>query len=163
TPQEMGLDAGKLGQVKTVVQRAVDKHQTAGAVVLVARRGKVVLLESAGKMSATTEKPMRPDALFRIYSMTKPITTVAALQLSEDGKLALDDPVSQYLPEFKGLRVHTGKGDETVPVDREMTVRDLMRHTAGLSYGFLGDSAVDRLYRANQIGDRGDSLAELVQ
>jgi CubicO group peptidase (beta-lactamase class C family) len=159
----MGLAAGKLGQVKTVVQRLVDRHQTAGAVVLVARRGKVVLLESVGKMSAATAKPMRPDAIFRIYSMTKPITTVAALELADDGKLALDDPVSQYLPEFKGLRVHTGKGDKTVPVDREMTVRDLMRHTSGLSYGFLGESAVDRLYRANHIGERGDTLAELVR
>src|SRR5262249_6997347 len=158
----MGLAAGKLGEVKTIVQRAVDKHQTAGAVVVVARRGKIVLLESVGKMSAATDKPMRPDAIFRMYSMTKPITTVAALMLADDGKLALDDPVSQYLPEFKGLRVHTGRGDETVPVDREMTVRDLMRHTSGLSYGFLGDSAVDRLYRANHIGDRGDTLAELV-
>ena len=162
TPQEMGLAAGKLGEIKTIVQRAVDKHQTAGAVVVVARRGKIVLLESVGKMSAATDKPMRPDAIFRMYSMTKPITTVAALMLADDGKLALDDPVSQYLPEFKGLRVHTGRGDETVPVDREMTVRDLMRHTSGLSYGFLGDSAVDRLYRANHIGDRGDTLAELV-
>ena len=162
TPQEMGLDAAKLDQVKTIVQTMVDKHQTAGAVVLVARRGKIVQLESIGKMNMATGKPMRPDAIFRIYSMTKPITSVAALLLVDDGKLALDDPVSKHLPEFKGLRVHTGKGDETVPADREMTLRDLLRHTSGLIYPFQPDSAVDRLYRANKISDPEDTLADLV-
>jgi CubicO group peptidase (beta-lactamase class C family) len=162
TPQEMGLSAAKLDEVKTIVQTMVDKHQTAGAVVLVARRGKVVYLESIGKMDTTTGKAMRPDAIFRIYSMTKPITSVAALMLVDDGKLALDDPVSKYLSEFKGLRVHTGKGDETVPAAREMTVRDLLRHTSGLTYG-LGDSPVDRLYGASKIADREDSLADLVR
>src|SRR5262249_7708002 len=127
TPQEMGLSAAKLDQVKTIIQTMVDKHQTAGAVVLVARRGKIVYRESIGKMDTPTGKAMRPDAIFRIYSMTKPITSVAALMLVDDGKLALDDPVSKYLPEFKDLRVHTGKGDETVAAAREMTVRDLLR------------------------------------
>ena len=163
TPQEMGLAAAKLDQVKTIVQTMVDKHRAAGAVVLVARRGKIVQIVCVGKMDTATGKPMRPEAIFRIYSMTKPITSVAALMLADDGKLALDDPVRHYLPEFKGLRVHTGKGDETVPAAREMTVRDLLRHTSGLSYGLLGDSAVDRLYRANKIGDREDTLADLVR
>jgi CubicO group peptidase (beta-lactamase class C family) len=163
TPQEMGLAADKLDQVKTIVQTMVDKQQTAGAVVLVARRGKIVQLESIGKMSAASDQAMRPDAIFRIYSMTKPITSVAALMLVDDGKLALDDPVSQYLPEFNGLRVHTGNGDETVPAAREMTVRDLLRHTSGLTYGFLDDTAVDRLYRANKIGVQEDTVADLVR
>lgn len=163
TPQEMGLSAAKLDQVKAIVQTLVDQHRTAGAVVLVARRGKIVQLESFGTMDTATGKAMRPDAIFRIYSMTKPITSVAALMLAEAGKLTLDDPVSKYLPEFKGLRVHTGQGDETVPAVREMTVRDLLQHTSGLTYGFLGDSAVDRLYRANKIGDREDTLADLVR
>jgi CubicO group peptidase (beta-lactamase class C family) len=163
TPQEMGLSAAKLDEVKTIVQSLVDKKRTAGAVVLVARRGKIVQELSIGKMSAAGDQAMRPDAIFRIYSMTKPITSAAALILVDDGKLALDDPVSQYLPEFKGLRVHTGKGDETVPTAREMTVRDLLRHTSGLCYGFLGDTAVDRLYRTNRIGDREETLADLVR
>jgi CubicO group peptidase (beta-lactamase class C family) len=163
TPQEMGLSAAKLDEVKTIVQTMVDKQLTAGAVVLVARRGKVVYLESIGKMDKATGKAMRPDAIFRIYSMTKPITSVAALMLVDDGKLALDDPVSDYLPEFDGLRVHTGTGDETVPADREMTVRDLLRHTSGLIYPFQIDSAVDQLYRANKILDPEDSLADLVR
>lgn len=163
TPHEMGMSAAKLDQVKTIVQTMVDKHRIAGAVVLVARRGKIVQFESIGKMSAASDQAMRLDAIFRIYSMTKPITSVAALMLVEEGKLSLDDPVGRHLPEFKGLRVHTGKGDETVPAAREMTVRDLMRHTSGLTYGFLGNSEVDRLYRANKIGDREDTLAELVR
>jgi CubicO group peptidase (beta-lactamase class C family) len=83
--------------------------------------------------------------------------------LVDDGKLALDDPVSDYLPEFEGLRVHTGTGDETVPADREMTVRDLLRHTSGLIYPFQPDSAVDQLYRANKILDPEDTLADLVR
>jgi CubicO group peptidase (beta-lactamase class C family) len=163
TPQEMGLSAAKLDEVKTIVQTMVDKHQTAGAVVLVARRGKIVYLESIGKMDVATGKAMRPDAIFRIYSMTKPITSVAALILVDDGKLGLDDPVSKHLAEFKGLRVHTGKGDETVPADREMTVRDLLRHTSGLIYPFETDAVVDQLYRANKILDPEDTLADLVR
>ncbi len=162
TPQEMGLSAAKLDEVKTIVQTMVDKQQTAGAVVLVARRGKIVYLESIGKMDLATGKAMRPDAIFRMYSMTKPITSVAALILVDDGKLALDDPVSKYLPEFKGLRVHTGTTDETVPTNREMTVRDLLRHTSGLIYPFDTDAAVDQLYRANKILDPEDTLADLV-
>lgn len=162
TPQEMGLSAAKLDEVKTIVQTMVDKHQTAGAVVLVARRGKIVYLESIGKMDMATGKAMRPDAIFRIYSMTKPVTAVAGLMLVDDGKLGLDDPVSKYLPEFEGVRVHTGTGDETVPADREMTVRDLLRHTSGLTYG-LGGTPVDLLYHASKIADREDSLAELVR
>lgn len=163
TPQEMGLSAAKLDQVKTIVQTMVDKQQTAGAIILVARRGKVVQLVSIGKMDTAKGKTMRPDAIFRIYSMTKPITSVAALLLADDGKLALDDPVSKYLPEFNGLRVHTCKGDETVPAAREMTIRDLLRHTSGLTYPFLTDSPVDRLYRANKILDPEDRLADLVR
>jgi CubicO group peptidase (beta-lactamase class C family) len=163
TPQEMGLSAAKLDEVTTIVQTMVDKHQTAGAVVLVARRGKVVYLESIGKMDTATGTAMRPDAIFRIYSMTKPITSVAALMLVDDGKLTLDDPVSKHLPEFEGLRVHTGKGYETVPAAREMTVRDLLRHTSGLCYPFLTDAAVDQLYRANKILDPEDTLADLVR
>src|SRR5262249_48689024 len=135
TPQEVGLSAEKLDRIRSVVQGAVDKNQTAGAVVLVARRGKVVRLEAIGKMDLQAGTPMRQDTIFRIYSMTKPITSVAALMLIEEGKFKLDDPVSEYLPEFKGLRVYSDKEGETAEARREMTIRDLMRHTSGLTYG----------------------------
>jgi CubicO group peptidase (beta-lactamase class C family) len=161
-PEEVGLSAGKLDRVRSLVQDAVDRRQTAGAVVLVARRGKVAYLESIGEMDAKAGKAMRPDALFRIHSLTKPITTAAALVLYEEGKLRLDDPVSKYLPQLKGLRVHAGEGREPVPARREMTVRDLMRHTSGLTYGTPDGSPVDKLYIANKVGDPGDSLADLV-
>jgi CubicO group peptidase (beta-lactamase class C family) len=157
-PAEVGLSAEKLHKVVDVVQGMIDKQQTAGAVVLVARHGKVAALEAVGKMNVATGDAMRPDAVFRIYSMTKPITSVGVLMLSDEGKLKLDDAVSAYLPEFKAPRVQWEKADETVPATREITIRDLLRHTSGLSYGF-DDSPVDRLYRANKIGSNRDTLA----
>jgi len=132
-PATVGLSPEKLDRVKAIVQAAVEKKQTAGVVVLVARRGKVVFLETFG--SLTQGKPMQPDAIFRIYSMTKPITSVAALMLCEDGKFKLDDPVAQYLPAFGEQRVDAGEGKDPVPANPEMTIRDLMRHTSGLTYG----------------------------
>jgi CubicO group peptidase (beta-lactamase class C family) len=162
TPGEVGLSADKLDRVKAVAQAAVDKHQTAGAVVLVARHGRVACLESFGKMDVAGDRAMPPDAIFRIHSMTKPITTAAALVLSEEGKFRLDDPVSKYLPELGGLRVHAGPGDETVEAKREMTIRDLMRHTSGLTYGMPDGPPVDKLYIASKILGRGDSLADMV-
>src|SRR6516165_2795305 len=125
-PKEVGLDADKLQQAHDAVQALIDKKEIAGAVVAVARRGKVVVFQALGESEAGSGKPMKTDAVFRIYSMTKPITTVAAMILVDEGQIGLDDPVAKYLPEFKDRRVHTGKGDETVPAKREITVRDLM-------------------------------------
>src|SRR5262249_39191130 len=108
-------------------------------------------------------KPMQPDAIFRFYSMTKPITTTAAMILCEEGRFQLDEPVSKYLPDFRPTRVHTGKGNETVEIKREVTIRDLMRHTSGLTYGFFGNSPVDKLYlNAKVLSDPKDDLASLV-
>jgi CubicO group peptidase (beta-lactamase class C family) len=161
-PRDVGLSPAKLARVGALVQAAVDKNQTAGAVVLIARRGKVAYLETFGKSNISTGEPMARDAIFRIHSMSKPITTAAALVLYDDGKFKLDEPVSRYLPEFKGLRVHAGKADETVECTREMTIRDLMRHTAGLTYGMPNGTPVDRMYIAKGIDGSGLSLAEMV-
>jgi CubicO group peptidase (beta-lactamase class C family) len=161
-PGDVGLDADKLRQARDAVQALIDKKEMAGAVVAVARHGKVVLFEALGESEVGSGKPMKPDALFRIYSMTKPITTVAAMILVDEGKVGLDDPVSKYLPEFKGLRVHTGPGDEAVPATREVTVRDLMRHTAGLTYGVFGDTAVDQLYKKAGVFAPGDALPDMM-
>ncbi len=160
-PEKAGLAGDKLGRIKTTVQGMVDKKETAGAVVAVARHGKVVELEAVGMRDVENKNEMRTDTIFRIYSMSKPITTVAAMILSEEGRFQLDDPVAKYLPEFKGLRVHAGKDDATVEAKRDMTVRDLMRHTSGLSYGF-GISPVDKLYRESKTLDPNDTLADLV-
>jgi CubicO group peptidase (beta-lactamase class C family) len=116
----------------------------------VARLGKVAQFEACGLMDIEDGKPMKRDTIFRIYSMSKPITSVAAMILYEEGKLKLDDPVSKYIPEFEGSRVVTDRNAEevsTVPAEREMTVRDLMRHTSGLTYGIFGNTNVDKLYR----------------
>jgi CubicO group peptidase (beta-lactamase class C family) len=152
-PVEVGLSAKKLEKVKTIVQAQVDKKQIAGAVVLVARRGNIALLESFGKLDLKSGKPMPPDAIFRFYSMTKPVTSVAALMLVEAGKLNLDDPVGNYLPELQNLRVYAGK-DQTVAAKRPVTIRDLMRHTSGFTYGMPNGSPVDRLYIKNKIDER---------
>jgi CubicO group peptidase (beta-lactamase class C family) len=162
TPKEVGLSAAKLERVKNLVERAVNRNQTAGVIVLIARQGKVAFLQTFGRLNARADKSMPQDAIFRIHSMTKPITTAAALLLYEEGKFNLDDPVSTYLPELKGLRVHTGKGDETVEVKHEMTIRDLMRHTSGLTYGMPNGTAVDKMYMAKGIDGPDLSLAEMV-
>ncbi len=162
-PDSVGMDAKKLEDAREAVQKLIDDKQVAGAILLVARHGKVVELDALGYQDADAGKPMKTDTIVRIYSMSKPITTVAAMMLVEEGKLQLDDPVSKYLHEFKALRVHTGKGDETVEAKREVTVRDLMRHTAGLTYGVFGNSPVDQLYKKNRILDPGDTLEDMVK
>ncbi len=162
-PQDVGLDPDKIQQAHDAVKALIDKKEMAGAVIAVTRHGKVVMFEALGEMEAGSGKAMRPDAIVRIYSMTKPITTVAGMILVEEGKIGLDDPVSKYLPEFKNPRVLSGKekSDEAVEARREPTVRDLMRHTAGLTYGSFGNPAVDQPYRkAGILRTRGDSLQD---
>jgi CubicO group peptidase (beta-lactamase class C family) len=132
------------------MQRYVDQQVFAGVVTLVARRGQVAHLEAFGWQERETSRPMTPDTLFRIYSMTKPITSVAVMMLCEAGQLRLSDPVSRYVPEFRGLQVMVARGGyayDLVPARREMTLHDLMTHTSGLSYGFDPHSALDDLYR----------------
>jgi hypothetical protein len=163
TPKEVGLSVEKLGKIGPLIEAAINKNQTPGVVILIARHGKVAHVESYGKIAADTRNIMPPDAIFRIYSMTKPITTVAALILHEEGKLKLDDPVSHYLPELKVLRVHAGKGNDTVPTRREMTIRDLMRHTSGFTYGMPNGSPVDKLYIASKVEDPAGSLDQARQ
>jgi CubicO group peptidase (beta-lactamase class C family) len=161
-PKDVGLDADKIQQAHNAVKALVDKKEMAGAIVAVARKGKVVMFEAFGESEAGSGKPMTPDAIVRIYSMTKPITTVAAMILVEEGKIGLDDPVSKHLPEFRGQRIHLNKGDETTAVKAEMTVRDLMRHTAGLTYGVFGNSPVDQLYRKAGVLSPADTNQDLV-
>jgi CubicO group peptidase (beta-lactamase class C family) len=161
-PSEVGLDADKIQKVHDNVQALIDKKEMAGAVVAVIRKGKVVMFEAFGESEAGSGKAMKTDAIVRMYSMTKPITTVAAMILVDEGKIGLDDPVSKFLPEFKERRVQIGKdgSDETVPAEREPTIRDLMRHTSGLTYGFFGNSPVDKLYKSAGIFAPGDSLQD---
>ena len=129
---------------------------------MVAKGGKVAHFETYGAQDIAANKPMGDEAVFRIYSMTKPITTAALMMLWEEGKFKFDDPVSKYLPSFANQAVFAGQeegGFKTVPARREATVLDLMRHTAGLSYGVFSDTPVDRSYRKNGVFSFGDDAS----
>ncbi len=142
-PEQVGLSSDRLDRIGQVLKADVAKGQIPGAVALVARKGRVAYFEAFGFRDKATDSPMAKDAIFRIYSMTKPITSVAAMILAEDGKVALTDPVSKSLPPLTKLDVAvqkfdsvTGKaGYSAVPAEREITIQDLHRHTSGLTYG----------------------------
>lgn len=144
-PGRAGISPAKLMEVDGIVEDLVAKHRLSGATVAIARGGKVVHLRAYGKSNLETGAPMREDTIFRIYSMSKAITTAAAMVLVDEGKIRLDDPVSKYIPEFKGVQLWDASGNH--PPKREPSVRDLMRHTAGFTYGGSGIPAVDKLYR----------------
>jgi CubicO group peptidase (beta-lactamase class C family) len=149
-PESVGLSSARLGRIKEVMQGYVDRGTFAGMVTLVAREGKVAHLEAFGWRDLEAKRPMAADTIFQIYSMTKPITSAAAMMLCEEGKLRLADPVSRYIPEFKDFRVMAYRPDggyELASARREMTVHDLLTHTGGLSYGADVSSVLDRLYR----------------
>jgi CubicO group peptidase (beta-lactamase class C family) len=144
-PSAVGLSAAKLAIVDAEVESLIQKKRLAGAIVAIAKDGKVAHFKEYGKRSLETGEAMTKDSIFRIYSMTKSITTAAALMLFDAGKYKLDDSVAKHLPEFKNVQVHTKDGQRKP--SRPVTVRDLMRHTSGLTYGIFGNSPVDQAYR----------------
>lgn len=153
----------RLQRLQDVLQAEVERQRLPGAVACIARHGQTALFESLGQLNPATATPMSRDAIFRIYSMTKPIVSVAAMMLAEQGRLLLSDPVSRYLPEFAAQQVcHRVEGHVKLqPVRRGATVQDLLRHTAGLTYEFLGSAPVQRQYAQERIGSRERSNAEL--
>jgi CubicO group peptidase (beta-lactamase class C family) len=163
-PRAAGFDAVRLAALVAALRQRVEAKRLPGAVIHVERRGVVAACESVGWRDPVQGAPMRGDAIFRIYSMTKPIVSVAVMRLFEQGRLRLDDPVAQHLPEFAAARVLVeGDGEPTlVAPARAMTIQDLLRHTAGLSYEFLPPSSVRRLYTLREIGSRTRSNVELV-
>jgi CubicO group peptidase (beta-lactamase class C family) len=142
-PESVGLSGERLERISKVVQKSVDDKRIAGAVTLVMRRGQVAWFKAQGMQDREAGRPMRPDAIFRICSMSKPITSAAVMILYEEGLFLLDDPVSKYLPEFKSPKVlvkPAGGGEPyTIPATREITIRDLLRHTSGLTYQWNPD------------------------
>ena len=157
-PEDVGFSSTRLERTRAALKADVDSARLPGAVLLIARNGKIAFYESAGFQDRAAKKPMPKDAIFPIASMSKPITTVAAMILAEENKLDIAAPVAQYLPEFRDVKV----GAEGAPPKRPMTVQDLMRHTSGLTYGIFGNSAVDQMYRkANLFGAK--SLEEMVK
>ncbi len=158
-PEQVGMSSAGLEKVDAAMNQLVRDKKLAGAIVMVARRGKVVHFKPYGLMDLEKKKSMRRDTIMRFYSMTKTITSAAALMLYDEGKLKLDDPVSKYLPDLKGLKVYAAEGKYAPR--RDITIRDLMRHTAGLTYGFFGNTPVDQLYGKANVLDRDTDLAEM--
>lgn len=164
-PEQVGLSSQRLDLITDALKADIAAKKIPGAVLLIARRGKVAYFESMGKLDTATDTAMSKDGIFRIYSMSKPITTVAAMMLVEDGKMKLDDPVAMYLPEFAKMTVGVEKPDasgnpalEVVPARRPITVQDLMRHTSGITYGFFGEGLVKKAYNdANLTADNPDN------
>lgn len=143
-----------LAQVGDYMRQEIAAGKIPGAILLIQQHGKPVYYEKFGMRDAKAKLPMTDDTIFRLYSMSKPITAVAAMMLVDDGKLSLDDPVSKYIPAFADVKVGVEKRDESghrtltlEPLKRPITILDLLRHTSGLTYGFYGKSAVRKLYR----------------
>ena len=169
-PEQVGLSATRLDRVRKWMHRWVDSGRLAGMVTVVMRKGELAFAETVGKADVERNRPMRPDTIFRIYSMTKPLTSTAIMMLYEEGHFQLDDPISKFIPAFANPRVYAGgsRGKiDSVPAEREITFRDLLTHTSGLTYGFMESNPVDALYRAKTNGvdfQTGDtSLKDIVE
>ncbi len=150
------MDAAALKRIGAVLQADIARGRLPGAVFMISQCGDTMAFDALGQQDAAAGTPMRQDSIFRIYSMTKPIVSLAALMLVEEGKLMIGDPVSAFLPEFAKQKVAVMRGDklQLEPTWRDMTVHDLLRHTSGLTYEFLGDSPVQQQYKAADIASR---------
>lgn len=158
SPEEEGFSSKRLEKTRQALKGDVESKRVPGAVLMLVRNGKVVTYDAIGYQDRAGQMAMKKDSIFRVASMSKPITTVAAMILAEENKLDVGAPVSQYLPEFKDVKV----GVAGAPLKRPMTVQDLMRHTSGLTYGLFGNSEVDQMYRkANIFGAK--SLEDMVK
>ena len=163
-PEEVGLSARQLERISAALVHEVEQRRVPGVSALVARRGKVAYFETFGVRDPAVAQPMVKDAIFRIYSMTKPIVSVAAMMLFEEGRFLLSDPLAKYIPDFAGAKVGIERDGrfELVPAARDITIQDIFCHTSGLTYGFRGNSAVQKLYQQLGAQMRGKSAAEFV-
>ncbi|GJD31670.1 hypothetical protein PMNALOAF_2932 [Methylobacterium adhaesivum] len=161
-PRAVGLCPERLGRIDGWMERLVADGRLAGLSVMVARAGRTAYFRGHGLADIARQKPFAPDTIARIYSMTKPLTSVAVMMLYEEGRFQLDDPITRFLPEFSDMRVLTGGNRvkfESEPARRLITIRDLLTHTSGLTYGFMEATLVDALYRQNGI-DFGEAQTE---
>jgi CubicO group peptidase (beta-lactamase class C family) len=154
------LSHEKLERVGDYIRQEIAAGTIPGAVILIQQHGHPVYFESFGVRDVESRRSMTADTIFRIYSMSKPITSVAAMMLVEDGKLALHDPIAKYIPAFENVKVGVEKTDESgkpalalEPLNRPITIEDLLRHTSGLTYGFYGNNAVRRIYANSDMFD----------
>jgi len=148
-PEEVGVSSERLGEITAFARREVDEGRMVGVVTMVARRGKIVHFDTVGSYGLDNQIPIEKDALFRIYSMTKPITTVAMMMLYEEGKFQLGDPVAKHLPEFEDQKIF--RDGELVAPQSPMTVEQLMSHSAGLTYNFGSDHPARAAYQEADI------------
>jgi CubicO group peptidase (beta-lactamase class C family) len=167
-PEDVGLSSERLARVNGWAQRLVDDGRLAGLITMVMRHGKLVHFNTCGMADIKRETRMAPDTIFRFYSMTKPLTSTAIMMLYEEGHFQLDDPITRFLPCFKNMRVSVGgmRGKlETVPAERDITFRDLLTHTSGLTYGFMEATPVDGQYRDRGVDFQGSdkTLGEVVE
>jgi CubicO group peptidase (beta-lactamase class C family) len=173
-PEKVGMSTSRLDRIRPVMEKYIAENSLCGGVGLIVRRGGIAYFETYGQQDKETGKPMRKDSIFRIYSMTKAVTGVAAMTLYEEGKFSLTDPVSKYLPEFAHMKVAVEKQNAagkqvlayTVPAEHEITILDLMRHTSGLNYAGPNDEKGEPAYRAlglNPGGGDNFPLSELIK
>jgi CubicO group peptidase (beta-lactamase class C family) len=160
-PAQVGFSAEKLAGVDQAMEKLLAAKKLAGGIVLVARHGKIAHFKAYGLADMEAKRAMKIDDIVRIYSMTKAVASTAAMILVDEGKLGLDDAVSKHIPEFKNLEVFSKDGNKKPK--REMTVRDLMRHTSGLTYGYFGDTEVDKTYLRVDVLGRRTSLKEMAE
>ncbi|MFZ6648100.1 serine hydrolase domain-containing protein [Undibacterium sp. TJN25] len=170
SPESAGFSTSALQQMTSRVQADIDAGKIPGAVMLIARKEQLAYAQALGRQSPDSELPMSLNSIFRIYSMTKPVVSIAIMMLAEQGSLLISDPVSRYLPELKNLQVGvTATGEDGKPVLRleaarqEMTIQDLLRHTSGLTYGIFGESLVKDAYKANSVEASDITNTELVR
>jgi CubicO group peptidase (beta-lactamase class C family) len=162
--ETLGFIPERLERVTAIMARQVEEKKAPGVSMLIARHGKIGYCQSVGALRPGGPS-MRDDAIFRIYSMTKPIVSVAAMMLVEEGRLLITDPLSKYIPAFANMKVGVVNGDKLdhAPLKRPITIQDLMRHTSGLTYGFTGVSPVQKLTKAANVVDTNRTLAENVE
>jgi CubicO group peptidase (beta-lactamase class C family) len=168
TPEEVGLSRDRLARIAPVLSRQIEAKSFPGAVAVVARKGRIAYFEAIGQLDPKTGTPMSKDAIFRLYSMTKPFTSVAAMMLVEDGRLRLNDPVGMYLPQLAKLEVLSvegaGASAATVAAQRQVTVYDLLRHTSGMVYAtFTANAQLKELYTKANVAWQGVTPAEQVE
>jgi CubicO group peptidase (beta-lactamase class C family) len=154
--EAVGMSSARLARIPAALRRYVEQGDVAGVVTMVARDGRLVELDTAGYRDKASRSPMRRNTIFRIASMTKPVTSIAAMMLVEDGIIRLGEPVSKYILEFARTRVRAGR-DSLVAVERPMTIHDLLTHRSGLVYGFIDTTAVGDAYRSARVSDGLDS------
>jgi CubicO group peptidase (beta-lactamase class C family) len=164
-PRSLDLSASGLERLRQVLRHEIEQKRLPGAVAMIARQGKLGFLENIGAQDPATGTPMQIDSIFRIYSMTKPVVSVAIMMLVEEGRLFLADPLAKYVPAFADPKVAVERDGrlDLVPAERPITIQDLLRHTSGLTYEFVGAGAVQRMYAENDLPSTNQTNADQVE